>query len=256
MSATSKSAEIRQLVSSLKSRCKRLEEENDLLQQENDLLRKRLDRARGKPQTTEESDDQRFDTWDGVNQHTEKLREAATKAGIRTSEGEWRAPNLDSHSELEDDASSSSGRMRSRSMGAPLNPNQFNSAEPSTSRKDAPPIDMGYVNKVGAEQLDELPYGMIILDRDGQVLFYNETEARQAGFRPEEVVGENFFTDVAPCTRVKEFEGRFKKFVDGELGRVTFFDFAFHFEAGTQDVTIALSQGRKKGQVNVMLMRR
>jgi photoactive yellow protein len=279
MSANSQSADIREIVSSLKSRCQRLEEENELLEQENELLRKRLDRARrdgprGASRDDGQSDDTPpFETLDGVNKHSEKLRDAAAEAGIRTSEGNWRAPSLDRVSTAESESSDESsrntrpperdgrerddGRARTSStMGAPLQPNQFDSAEPRSSGDERPALDMGYVNKVGADELDELPYGMIILDRDGRVLFYNETEARQAGFRPEDVVGQNFFEDVAPCTRVKEFKGRFQRFVDGEMGRVTFFDFAFHFEQGTQDVTIGLSQGRKKGQVNVMLMRR
>jgi hypothetical protein len=55
---------------------------------------------------------------------------------------------------------------------------------------------------------------------------------------------------------VQAFEGRFKEFVEGKLGRVTFFDFAFHFARGTQNVLIGLSHGRKKGHINVMMMRR
>jgi hypothetical protein len=39
------------------------------------------------------------------------------------------------------------------------------------------------------------------------------------------------------------------------LGRVTFFEFVFRFSSGHQHVTIAFATGRKRGQVNVMLMR-
>lgn len=85
---------------------------------------------------------------------------------------------------------------------------------------------------------------------------YSETESQLAGFDRNRVVGKNFFEEVAPCTQVKGFEGRFRDFVQGKLGRVTFFDFAFHFEHGTQHVTIAFSQGRKPGQINVMLIRK
>jgi photoactive yellow protein len=137
-----------------------------------------------------------------------------------------------------------------------LEPEEFDSAEPEGDNSGgAPAVDVGYVNNVSEEELDELPYGLIVLDAEGKVLFYNETESKLAGYEREQVVGKNFFDDVAPCTRVKQFQGRFEKFVDGELGRTTFFDFAFHFESGTQDVTIALSHGRRRGHFNVMLMR-
>lgn len=118
------------------------------------------------------------------------------------------------------------------------------------------PIDLGYVNHVGPEELDALPYGLVVLDATGNVLFYNETESALTGFARERVIGKNFFGEVAPCTRVKEFKGRFEQFVAGELGRVTFFDFAFHFERGTQNVLIGLSHGRKRGHINVMMVRK
>lgn len=124
-----------------------------------------------------------------------------------------------------------------------------------TERMSRPNIDLGYINDVDPEQLDSLPYGLIVLDADGRVLFYNETESEFAGYDREQVLGKNFFEDVAPCTRVKEFQGRFRDFIAGKLGAVTFFDFAFHFEAGTQNVVIGLSQGRRKGHYNVMLTR-
>lgn len=119
-----------------------------------------------------------------------------------------------------------------------------------------PAMDLGFINKVSPEELDTLPYGLVVLDTQGDVLFYNETESTLTGFARERVIGKNFFTKVAPCTQVKAFQGRFEEFVRGELGRVTFFDFAFHFEQGTQNVLIGLSHGRKRGHINVMMVRK
>lgn len=139
---------------------------------------------------------------------------------------------------------------------APPRPASFvRTPPPVPGRAPVAAIDLGYINQVGAEQLGRLPYGLMILDVEGQVMFYNETESRLSGFSTQRVIGKNFFQDVAPCTRVKEFEGRFRQFAAGTLGRTCFFDFAFHFSHGTQDVTIALSTGRRPGQVNVMMMR-
>jgi photoactive yellow protein len=48
--------------------------------------------------------------------------------------------------------------------------------------------------------IDEIGFGLIVMDRDGAVLGYNERESRLSGLRPAEVTGRNFFADVGPCT--------------------------------------------------------
>ena len=63
-------------------------------------------------------------------------------------------------------------------------------------------------------ELDELPYGAIKLDRDGRILSYNAGEAELTGRSPERVTGRNFFTEVAPCTNVREFQGQFVALVE------------------------------------------
>jgi photoactive yellow protein len=57
-------------------------------------------------------------------------------------------------------------------------------------------------------ELDALPVGAILLDTEGRVLRYNRAEASLARLSPGEVIGRNFFSEVAPCTRVREFQGR------------------------------------------------
>jgi len=59
--------------------------------------------------------------------------------------------------------------------------------------------------------LDDAPYGIVEVDSSGEVLFYNETESEFAGFDPEEVMGRNFFTSVAPCSNNRHFYGRFRE---------------------------------------------
>lgn len=148
--------------------------------------------------------------------------------------------------------------MRGR-LGRALAPGQVGETTVDQELVNAMPeggMDIGFINEASAEELDALPYGLIVLDRKGNVLFYNETESSLTGFARTRVEGRNFFRDVAPCTRVKGFEGRFRDFVAGKLGPVTFFDFVFRFERGTQYVTIGLSRGRRRGTVNVMMRRR
>lgn len=87
--------------------------------------------------------------------------------------------------------------------------------------------------------LDELPFGAIELDPQGTVLNYNRFESQFAGRDPKEVIGRNFFTHVAPCTRVKRFQGAFEAGVERkDLNEV--FDFTFHFPEKKREVRIRM----------------
>lgn len=61
------------------------------------------------------------------------------------------------------------------------------------------------------ETLNSAPFGIIKVDDEGVVEFYNDYEAELSGMDPDEVEGKNFFTQVAPCTNNRLFRGRFKK---------------------------------------------
>jgi len=88
-------------------------------------------------------------------------------------------------------------------------------------------------------QLDELPFGVIQVDLAGVVLAYNAAEAEIAGRDAAEVIGKNFFTEVAPCTNVEEFAERFREGVThGKLHDT--FPFRFTFTKGPVHVMITL----------------
>jgi photoactive yellow protein len=77
-------------------------------------------------------------------------------------------------------------------------------------------------------ELDALPYGMIQLDTHGVILRYSSAETRLSGLSADECIGRSFFTDVAPCTQVQEFFGRFVRGVQAQqLDAVFTFRFAF-----------------------------
>jgi photoactive yellow protein len=65
------------------------------------------------------------------------------------------------------------------------------------------------VDGMSLEQLDRLPFGAIQLNPQGTILKYNSYESELAHVSRESVLGKNFFTQVAPCTNVQEFHGRF-----------------------------------------------
>lgn len=98
---------------------------------------------------------------------------------------------------------------------------------------------VGEIGLLSAEELDALPFGAIQLDDAGTILNYNKTEEAISGRKAKEVVGQNFFRDVAPCTRVKRFFGAFQTGLERrELNEV--FDFTFRFPAGEREVRIRM----------------
>jgi photoactive yellow protein len=95
------------------------------------------------------------------------------------------------------------------------------------------------VGRLTIGDLDALPFGAIQLDLNGTVLLYNKTEERISGRKREDVVGRNFFVDIAPCTRVRRFYGAFQTGIERkQLNEV--FDFTFRFPEGTREVRIRM----------------
>lgn len=103
------------------------------------------------------------------------------------------------------------------------------------------PFDARAVDELSDAELDTLPLGVIALDDDGTVLRYNLYESRLARLDRNQVVGLNFFNDVAPCTRTEAFEGRFRAFTAAPgQGRSERFEFVFDFSFGAQEVVVEL----------------
>ncbi|HYU32978.1 MAG TPA: PAS domain-containing protein [Thermoanaerobaculia bacterium] len=109
--------------------------------------------------------------------------------------------------------------------------------EPKKHRIDRAEIER--IQGLGETELDSLPFGAIRLDKDGNVLRYNQTEADLVGRRKESVIGKNFFTDVAPCTNVQEFAGRFREGVQ-KRSLHTVFPFIFDLATGALNVWVTL----------------
>ena len=99
--------------------------------------------------------------------------------------------------------------------------------------------DIERIQGLGEAELDRLPCGAIRLDRDGKILSYNRTEAELSGRRKESVLGKSFFTEVAPCTNVQEFAGRFREGVErGSLHMV--FPYVFDYQMDPRNVWVTL----------------
>jgi photoactive yellow protein len=106
------------------------------------------------------------------------------------------------------------------------------------------------------KELDAYPDGVITVDRKGIIKRYNKTEATLARREGSDTLGLNFFTDVAPCTAVKDFKGRFDTFALGQGSGVERFDFTFRFAWGRQDVAITMMRRSGSDDINMMISRR
>jgi photoactive yellow protein len=82
-------------------------------------------------------------------------------------------------------------------------------------------------------ELDNLPVGMIQLDREGKVLKFNQTESDLARVAAADALGKSFFDEVAPCTKVQSFYGKFLEGVENRQLQ-TVFDYVFRFRDGRE----------------------
>ena len=95
--------------------------------------------------------------------------------------------------------------------------------------------------KMSAWGLDGLTFGAIQLDAKGTILAYNATEAGITGRSAKDVLGKNFFRDVAPCTDTPKFRGVFDAGVRG--GNLnTMFEYVFDHKMAATRVKIHMKK--------------
>ncbi|KTS14630.1 histidine kinase [Methylobacterium indicum] len=100
----------------------------------------------------------------------------------------------------------------------------------------SPAIDL---DALAPHELDALQQGVIQIDGRGVIHLYNRAESLFSGRRPERVIGRNFFTDVAPCTHLPHFYGRFREGL--RRGRLEdTFSFVYGFDPKPMQVRITL----------------
>lgn len=107
--------------------------------------------------------------------------------------------------------------------------------------------------ELSREALDTLPFGVITLDRSGTILRFNLEQQRLAHRHSVSTVGLNFFSDVAPCTNVQAFRGRFDTFVQSRESGSETFTFSFAFRWGLQDVSITMLRKAGSQEINVLV---
>lgn len=89
---------------------------------------------------------------------------------------------------------------------------------------------------------DRMPLGVILMNRRGEVVFFNRYEQKLAGRSRERVLGRNFFTEVAPCTQSSDLAQDFATNVEaGTLSTKLMFRFARPHIPRPRDVSLILT---------------
>lgn len=95
--------------------------------------------------------------------------------------------------------------------------------------------------RLSSREIDALAFGAIQLDGNGVILKYNVAEGEITGRDPSQMIGKNFFTEVAPCTDTPHFYGEFKKGVaKGDLN--TMFEYTFDYNMRPTKVKVHLKK--------------
>lgn len=97
------------------------------------------------------------------------------------------------------------------------------------------------ISNMTDRQIDGLAFGAIELDAKGNIIRYNVTEGSITGRKPEQVMGKNFFDEVAPCTKTPVFHGEFQKGVKaGDLN--TMFEYNFDYQMAPTRVRVHMKK--------------
>ncbi|WP_022834768.1 PAS domain-containing protein [Salisaeta longa] len=101
---------------------------------------------------------------------------------------------------------------------------------------DSPNITKTF-RQASEEQLHAADFGIVRVDNEGIVSFYNQYESDLAGIEPEEAHGKNFFTELAPCSNNRIFYGRFKEGIrSGNLDKSFTYTFTYKMRPTLVDV--------------------
>ncbi len=91
--------------------------------------------------------------------------------------------------------------------------------------------------------------GVVVLDAERRVVMFNAYEAKLAGRTSEEVVGRDFFTEVAPCMRVRELAAPFDAGIGGAPLNVDLrFEFPFPFVPKPREAVVRLRSFLHEGE--------
>lgn len=100
------------------------------------------------------------------------------------------------------------------------------------------------VEQISQYEIDRLSFGVVLLDREGVVLFYSETEARQSGYGANPI-GQNLF-QISSCLGSDDFRGRITRALEAGLVDLEF-AWPRDFADPNRELRIRVQSSRKGG---------
>ncbi len=101
---------------------------------------------------------------------------------------------------------------------------------------------------------ETLPFGAILVDRDGNIMKYNQQEAFISGRAPEACLGKNFFNDVAPCAKGHQFQQKFQQAViTGQINTV--FEYTFDYKMEPTKVRVHMKSTSANEGIWILIKR-
>ncbi len=97
-----------------------------------------------------------------------------------------------------------------------------------------------------ADEIDQLPFGVIAIDPQGVVQVFSKIEAKLSGYGARPAIGKVFFTDVAPCMNNAHFKGRIDKARAAGTLNVSF-TFVGDFEDSNRELSIRVQSAKDGG---------
>ncbi len=110
------------------------------------------------------------------------------------------------------------------------------------------------MSRLSPFEINRLAFGTIQLDAAGTILQFNEMEGKITGRDPKQMVGKNFFTEVAPCTNTPTFKGAFDRGVKaGDLN--VMFEYTFDYVMTPTRVKVHMKKAVAGGSYWVFIKR-
>jgi photoactive yellow protein len=97
-----------------------------------------------------------------------------------------------------------------------------------------------------AEEIDQLPFGVVAVDPQGVVRVYSKAEGKLSGYGARPALGKIFFTDIAPCMDNSLFKGRIDKARAAGALSISF-TFIGDFEDSNRELSIRVQSAKDGG---------
>ena len=114
-------------------------------------------------------------------------------------------------------------------------------------------FDVWSVFRLSDEQVDELPFGVIGLNKDGVVTQFNRFQSRLTRVSKERLLGHNLFAAEASRTGAEAFQERFAQFARGSGDGAISFDCVFALPFGRLHVNVTLLRAAAEDRFKILI---